>query len=108
MFTEMPPRGHDQVESGLERIVELRPAVTDPGRHTDARRGSAAPVAFEPALPMFSELMQGVARTLRDVEALRYAMLSLMSEPDRVLAVRLIQRRYRISARRARQILGLR
>ena len=55
-----------------------------------------------------SELMQGVARTLRDVEALRYAMLSLMPEPDWVLAVRLIQRRYRISARRARQILGLR
>lgn len=60
-------------------------------------------MAFEPALPMFSELMEGVARTLRDVEASRYAMLSLMPEPDRMLAVRLIQRRYRISARRARQ-----
>ncbi|HET6438919.1 MAG TPA: hypothetical protein VFG59_12705 [Anaeromyxobacter sp.] len=78
-----------------------------PRKAADSRAVNGAASAFDPALPMFSELMQGLARTLRDVEALRYAMLSLMPEPDRVLAVRLIQKRYRIGKRRARQILGL-
>ena len=107
MFTEMPPRGQDLVESGLERIVKLRSVVTDPGRRTDARRGSAGPAAVEPALPILNDLLESVAYALRDVEALRYAMLSLIPEPDRAVAVRLIQRRYGISARRARRILGL-
>ena len=51
--------------------------------------------------------MRGFARMLRDAEAMRFAMRNLMPEPDRVLAVRLIQKRYRMSARRARRILGL-
>ncbi len=55
----------------------------------------------------FTDVMHGVARMLRDVEAMRYVVLSLVPEPDKVLAVRLIQKRYRMSARRARHLLGL-
>ena len=58
-------------------------------------------------LPDFTDVMHGVARMLRDVEALRYAVHTLIPEPERLLAARLIQRRYRVSARRARHILGL-
>jgi hypothetical protein len=59
------------------------------------------------ALPDFTDVMHGVARMLRDVDALRYAVHTLIPEPERLLAARLIQRRYRVSARRARHILGL-
>ena len=107
MFTEMPSGGQGEVVGGLKRVVELRPASRSPRRPADALGGSPAQRPLEPALPMLNRLMQGIAHTLRDVEALRYAVLNLMPEPDRMPAVRLIKRRDRISARRAWQILGL-
>ncbi|HTP28299.1 MAG TPA: hypothetical protein VMK12_21925 [Anaeromyxobacteraceae bacterium] len=44
---------------------------------------------------------------MRDVEAMRYVMRNLVTDDEMSLGVRLIQRRFRFSARRARLILGL-
>jgi len=50
---------------------------------------------------------RSVAARLADAEAVRYAVHVVMPEVDRELAAGLIQKRYRMSARRARRILGL-
>jgi hypothetical protein len=59
------------------------------------------------ALPEFTGVVRGMTRMLRDVEAMRFAMRSLMPLPERELGVRLIQERFGIPAVRARKLLGL-
>jgi hypothetical protein len=104
MLAEVPTSGLGEVIGRSER------KATTPRASIGARTGneegrSTADVGA--TLPDFTDVMHGVARMLRDVEALRYAVHTLIPEPERLQAARLIQRRYRVSARRARHILGL-
>ena len=104
MLTEMPSRGPGEVQELAERRVRKRPGSADDRSPGD---GGAWSVDLGATLPDFTDVMHGVTRMLRDVEALRFAVRTLISEPDRVQVARLIQKRYRMSARRARHILGL-
>ena len=99
MLAEKLSRGPGEVRGPSER------KASGPEATMDFRQESRSPTDFDPPLPVLNELLQSVARTLRDFEAMRYAIVSLMPEAERALAVRLIQKRYRMTARHARRIL---
>jgi hypothetical protein len=107
MLAERLSIGPEEAGSRLERPVGTGGVPADRPAANEARDVGAPPADLGAVLPDFTDVMQGVARMLRDVEAMRYVVLSLVPEPDKVLAVRLIQKRYRMSARRARRLLGL-
>ena len=102
MLAEMS--GPGEATKLSERTVGERGEPVGPHAVNEGGRSTADLGA---TLPDFTDVMHGVARMLRDVEALRYAVHTLIPEPERLQAARLIQRRYRVSARRARHILGL-
>ena len=104
MLAEVLTAGPGDVIGRSERKATT-PRVSNGARTVNEGGRSTADVGA--TLPDFTDVMHGVARMLRDVEALRYAVHTVIPEPERLLAARLIQRRYRVSARRARHILGL-
>jgi len=73
----------------------------------EPQTGSAARTDLGSTSPGFMEVIRGFSQMMRDVEAMRYVMHNLVTDDEMNLGVRLIQKRYRFSARRARQILGL-
>ena len=99
MLAEKLSRGPGEVRGPSER------KAGGPQATMEFRQESRSPTDFDPPLPVLNDLMQSVARTLRDFEAMHYAIVSLMPEAERALAVRLIQKRYRMTARHARRIL---
>jgi len=104
MFAEMPSQGPGEVRSLQERRLR-KPQV--PADDQTPSEETATSMDLGATLPDFTDVMDGVTRMLRDVEALRYAVRTLIPEPDRVQVALLIQKRYRMSSRRARHILGL-
>jgi len=104
MLTETPSRGPGEVHYLSEHRIRKRQGQANDQAQRD---GDASSMDLGATLPDFADVMHGVTRMLRDVEALRFAVRSLIPEPDRVQVARLIQRRYRMSALRARSILGL-
>ena len=104
MFAEMHSQGRGEVCSLQERRFRKPQAPADDQPPSD---GAVSSMDLGATLPDFTNVMDGVTRMLRDVEALRYAVRTLIPEPDRVQVARLIQKRYRMSAHRARHILGL-
>ena len=107
MRAETLSRGLGEERNSRERPAGIPAGPADPPAANEAGGAGTSATDVGAALPDFTDVMHGVARMLRDVEAMRYVVLSLVPEPDKVLAVRLIQKRYRMSARRARHLLGL-
>jgi len=73
----------------------------------EVRNGGPSRTDLGSTSPGFMETIWGCSQMMRDVEAMRYVMRNLVTDDEMSLGVRLIQRRFRFSARRARLILGL-
>ena len=85
MRAETLSRGLGEERNSRERPAGIPAGPADPPAANEAGGAGTSATDVGAALPDFTDVMHGVARMLRDVEAMRYVVLSLVPEPDKVL-----------------------